>query len=60
MNKEISLFFTRERATAIAQELVGKAGVTGFSCRRAYRRGQFIGFTVTLQKGVMDYPLLEV
>ena len=57
---DVALFFSQATATSVAKALVGRDGVTGFRVRRSFRRGQFLGFTITLQKGVMDFPLKEV
>lgn len=56
---EIAKYLTEPKANAVAQSMVGKNGVTGYVTRKSFYRGQFMGYVVMLQKGVMDYPLLE-
>lgn len=55
----VAVFFRQDTATNVAKSLVGRDGVTGFNVRRAFRRGQFLGFTITLQKGVFNVPYVE-
>ncbi len=58
-NREVAKYLTETKAHTVAQSMVGKNGVTGYVTRKSFYRRQFMGYVVVLQKGVMDYPLLE-